>query len=59
MEERPQVAMMSAGNTSIDYQWHHLKRSKNAMPIEMNTTVLKGKGQKIVRLFKTDPIAVN
>ena len=55
--------MMSAGDTNIDYQQQRFETfckehyaNRNA---KMSKTISKDKGQKIVQLLKSDPVAVN
>ena len=54
------VQMMSAGDTKINYQRHCFEAfCKEHYANRNNKTISKDKGQKMVRLLKNIPIAVN
>ena len=62
MEERPCVLLMSAGDTNIDYQQQCFEAfCKNVICQSNDKTskmISKDNGQKILRLLKSDPVAM-
>ena len=63
MEEKPRVLMMSAGDTNTDYQRQCFEAFCEECYANQNDKtskmILKDKVQKIVRLLKSNPVAVN
>ena len=54
------VPMTSAGDANINYLWQHSGAfCKECCANRNDKMILKDKGQKIVRLLKNNPVAVN